>query len=84
MCALVPAEAVWSFSVHSPRLRSTGPTRDVHVLHPAVGNHHGALEEDAAADEEVVVAFGVADGAHLPRNQHQPPERQDAASPQAP
>lgn len=39
---------------------------DVHVLHAAVGNHEGALEEDAEAQQQVLVAFGVADGPYLP------------------
>ena len=52
------------------------PDADVHVLHAAVRDHHGALEEDAAADQQVVVALGVADGPDLARNQQQPPQGQ--------
>ena len=42
-----------------------GAHPDVHVLHPAVGNCHGPLKEDPAADQEVVIPFGIADGPHL-------------------
>ena len=50
---------------------------DIHVLHAPVGDHEGALEKDAAADEQVILAFGVADGPHLAGNQHEPPQGQD-------
>ena len=31
------------------------------------GHGHGPLEKDAGPDQEVIVPFGVADGADLPR-----------------
>ena len=43
------------------------PGGHVDELHPPVRDHRHAEEEDAAADEQVVLALGIAPGAHAPR-----------------
>ena len=51
-------------------------------LHPPVGHDGQLSKDDALADEQVLVAFGVSDGAHLPGDEPaQPPdERGEDAS----
>ena len=44
------------------------PGGDVDELHPPVRDHRQAREEDAAADEQVVLALGVAPRANAPRD----------------
>ena len=50
---------------------------DVDELHPAVGHGDEALPEDAAAEDEVVLAQLVADRARLPRQDREGPPEDD-------
>ncbi len=71
------AAAVTSFRSASPTRARQRAARDVDELHPSVRHRDEALEHDAAAEQQVVVAQPVADRAHAARGEGDRHDRDD-------
>ena len=71
--ASLVAAAVCSCTVASPKIRSNGPARHIHELHPSIRDDREATDQQAVAYQQILLTLGVPPGAHRPDDRDGPP-----------